>query len=259
MALANANLWLVGLLIWPAGLGLCAQAEPPVAETNFAACARNNHHQAEKRYRNGPNDAAAAWEFARASFDLADFATNRTERAAIAERGISACRQVIAREPNLAPAHYYLGMNLGQLAQTKSLGALKLVGQMECEFSLARKLDEQFDFAGPDRNLGLLYRDAPALGSIGSRAKARLHLQRAVELAPQYPENRLNLIESYLKWGDRNGARRELQTLEEVWPSARTNLVGAAWAVSWTDWDPRLRKVRKQLENPPKKLAAPRG
>ncbi len=259
MALANANLWLVALMIWPAGLCLCAQAEPPVAETNFVAYARRNYQQAETRYRNGPNDAEAAWQFARACFDLADLATNRTGRAAIAEQGISACRQAISHAPNLAPAHYYLGMNLAQLAQTKGLGALKLVSQMEREFSLARKLDEQFDRAGSDRNLGLLYRDAPAWGSIGSRAKARQHLQRAVELAPQYPENRLNLIESYLKWGDRHGARSELQALEEVWPSARTNLVGAAWAASWVDWQPRLRQVRKKVEESPKALAAPRN
>ena len=92
-------------------------------------------------------------------------------------------------------------MNLGQLARTKGLGALKLVNQMEHEFTRARDLDEQLDWAGPDRNLGLLYRDAPAIGSIGSRTKAREHLKRAVELAPQYPENRLNLIEAYLQLG----------------------------------------------------------
>jgi tetratricopeptide (TPR) repeat protein len=259
MALANANLWLLVLVVWPAGFSLCAQAEPLVAETNFVAYARRNYQQAETRYKNAPNDAEAAWQFGRACFDLADLATNRTERAAIADRGISACRQAIAREPNLAPTHYYLGMNLAQLAQTKGLGALKLVGQMEREFSLARKLDEQFDRAGSDRNLGLLYRDAPAWGSIGSRTKARQHLQRAVELAPQYPENRLNLIEAYLKWGDRSGAHRELQTLEEVWPGARTNLVGAAWAASWADWEPRLRQVRKKVGESPKALAAPRN
>ena len=139
-------------------------------------------------------------------------------------------------------------MNLAQLAQTKSLGALKLVGQMEREFTLAGKLDKQFDFAGADRNLGLLYRDAPAIGSIGSRSKARQHLERAVELAPKYPENRLNLAEAYLKWGDRDGARSQLKAVEELWPGARTNLVGAAWASSWADWQARLDKLKGKLQ-----------
>ncbi len=76
--------------------------------------------------------------------------------------------------PNSAPAHYYLAMNLGQLARTEFLGALKLVREMEREFKTAAELDAQFDFAGPERSLGLLYRDAPGWPvSIGSKRKAR--------------------------------------------------------------------------------------
>jgi hypothetical protein len=96
-------------------------------------------------------------------------------------------------------------MNLGQLARTKGLSALKLVDQMEGEFTRARDLDEHLDYAGPDRSLGLLYRDAPVIGSVGSRTRAREHLRRAVEVAPQYPENRLSLIEAYLKVGRTHG------------------------------------------------------
>ena len=39
----------------------------------------------------------------------------------------AACRQALAQGSNSAPAHYYLGMNLGQLARTRGLSALKLV------------------------------------------------------------------------------------------------------------------------------------
>jgi tetratricopeptide (TPR) repeat protein len=239
--------------LW-AGLGCLVQTNPvfggtPMAEKDFAPYARTAYQQAEKRYQTQPLNDEAAWQFARACFDLADAATTRAERASIAERGIAASRQAVIRAPNLAPAHYYLGMNLAQLAQTKGLGALKLVTQMEHEFTLVLKLDEHFDFAGADRNLGLLYRDAPAIGSIGSRSKARQHLERAVELAPQYPENYLNLIEAYLKWGNRAGARGELRVVEVLWPSARTNFVGAAWASSWADWQPRLEKLRKEQQS----------
>jgi tetratricopeptide (TPR) repeat protein len=136
------------------------------------------------------------------------------------------------------------------------LGALKIVGQMEREFSLVRELDPKFDQAGADRNLGLLYRDAPSIGSIGSRTKAKECLKRAVALAPQYPENRLNLIETYHKWGDRPDAQRELKALEEIWPRARKNFTGEAWEGSWADWEPRLKKLQKQLEDAPKSQRA---
>ena len=80
-----------------------------------------------------------------------------------------------------------------------------------------------------------------------------------MELAPQFPENRLNLVESNLQWGERNNAGRELKALQETWPSARTNFVGEAWAASWADWQPRLMKLKKKIEEPSKALGAPRG
>ena len=243
----------LGIFLWLA-LGLLAQA----VEGDSAARARKDFEKAQGRYREAPQNSEAAWQFARACFDLAEFATNTAERADLAQEGISACREVVARERASVPAHYYLGMNLGQLARTRGLSALKIVDQMEHEFSLASELDEQFDYGGPDRNLGLLYRDAPAIGSIGSRAKARQHLQRAVNVAPHYLENRLDLIEGCLKWGDRNGARRELKALEEILPAARTEFTGPAWADSWTDWDARLEKLKKKIEGPPKTIESPR-
>jgi hypothetical protein len=235
-----------------------ALADSPASEVEFATHAKQHFQEAQTHYRNTPGDAAAAWKFARACFDLAEFATNKTERASLAEQGMAASQRVIASEPTLAQGHYYLGMNLGQLARTRGLSALKLVSQMQRAFTRAHELDEQFDWAGPDRNLGLLYRDAPAIGSIGSRSSAREHFKRAVVLAPRYPENRLTLAESYLSWGEPNSARGELATLEAGWPSAHTNFVGEAWAASWADWEPRLNKLKKKLEDPLKPLGTPR-
>ena len=134
--------------------------------------------------------------------------TASSERARVAQEGIAACEQVLARHPRSAQAHYYLAMDLGQLARTKSLGALRLLGRMETEYLAARNLDENYDNAGADRGLGLLYSEAPSF-SVGSRSKAKVHPQNAVKLAPDYPENRLNLLEAYLKWGDRTAPNRK--------------------------------------------------
>ena len=211
-------------------------------------------------YRTASTNGGAAWQFGRACFDWAEFATNVTQRAEIAEEGIAVCRRLVAREPKSAPAHYYLAMNLGQLARTKSLGALKIVGELEREFKAARDLDEQFDHAGPDRCLGLLYLDAPGWpASVGSRSKARKHLQRAVELAPEHPENRFNLLEACARWGDWNGARYELKALDALWPAARTNFTGEAWAMSWADWEARLKRARTKVDEAAKPIESPRN
>jgi len=240
---------------------LCSVLATAESETVIQARLQATTAYADARtlYRSSPTNTEAAWQFGRASFDWAEFATNNTQRADIAERGITACRRLVAREPQSAPAHYYLAMNLGQLARTKNLGALKIVDEMEREFKIARDLDERFDCAGPDRNLGLLYFEAPVIGSIGSRSKARKHLQRAVEVAPTYPENRLNLIEACLKWGDRNGARNELKSLDVLWPAARTNFTGDAWTISWADWEARRGKARRKTEQAAKSIVSPRN
>jgi tetratricopeptide (TPR) repeat protein len=234
-----------------------ALADNGTAQAKSAAYFRKKFQEAQVRYRGAPGEAAAAWQFGRACFELAEFPTNRSERASLADEGMAACRLAIARASNSAPAHYYLGLNLGQLARTKGPSALKLVDQMEQAFIRARELDEHLDYAGPDRHLGVLYRDAPSIISIGSRSRARECLQRAVKLAPQYPENGLNLTETYVKWGERADASRELQALTTAWPTAHTNLTGAAWAASWVDWEERLQKLKTKIGQPKPGLGAP--
>ena len=266
MAIATLNLGRVfkprppnrGFLSVPLGLYLLAGfAQPVVAQAGPLLAAEHKFHESQRAYQAHPDDPQAAWHFARATFDLADFATNNTQRAGLAQDGIDACKKALAANPNSAPLHYYLGLNQGQLARTRTLGALRLVDLMEREFSQAIELDSSFDYAGAERSLGLLYRDAPVFASIGSKSKARLHLQRAVDLAPGYPENRLNLIESELKWGERKAAREQLKLLEAGWPEAQKAFSGPEWAASWSDWNARLVKVQKILGEPAR-LESPR-
>ena len=227
-------------LVVEPGVGSAAE-QLPVAGL---ALAQSAFEASLARLHNEPTNAVAAWEFGRAAFDRAEFSTNDAERAAIAVQGIDAGRKLIARVPDSGPGHYYLGMNLGQLARTKLLGALKIVDEMEREFKAAAALDERFDHAGPQRNLGLLYYEAPVFGSIGSRTKARRHLERAAELAPDFPENRLNLAAAFLKWGEKSPLKRELDALTKLWPAAKTNFAGAQWAMTWQDWSRRERQLR---------------
>ena len=143
-----------------------AQTNSNFTKTNtpaqsFAARAETVFRIAQKKFRSEPRNNEAAWQYARAAFDFAEFAKNDGKREQIASEGIYACRQVIERERTNAAAHYYLAMNLGQVARTKSLGALKIVNEMEREWGLAGSFDEKFDYAGADRNLGLLYLETP--------------------------------------------------------------------------------------------------
>jgi hypothetical protein len=241
-----------------AGLVFADEAQTKI----FATRAGAEFQRAQTRLQSSTNDPAAVWQFARACFDLADFATNDTQRAAIAGQGIAACRELLARETNSAPGHYYLAMNYGQLARAEapSLAAYRLVRQIEGEFKTAADLDKSFDYAGPERCLGLLYRDAPGWPfSIGSKRKARDFFDQAAKLAPDDPENHLNLAESFLQWHESDNAKSELKTLDALWPSARTNFTGEVWERSWDDWAARRDTVRKKLEELSAPLKSPRN
>jgi len=213
--------------------------------------AEQAYDAAKARNQTNVNDDAAARQFASACFDLADQTPKDSVRASMAHEGIQVCRLWLQRAPNQAAAHYYLGMNIGQLARTKTLGALPLVKDMEKEWLATLALDPHFDFAGADRNLGLLYRDTPGFPlSIGSRAKAEQHLQRAVELNPEYPENHLNLIETHFK---RKPAAvpGEYEKLRAILPAARKQFAGPQWQSAWEDWNPRLEKIKSWLPAAP--------
>lgn len=210
------------------------------------------YHESQRRYLSETNNTQAALDFSRACFDIAYVISDNSQRVDFANQGISAAQRAMAAD-NSAAAHYYLGMNLGQLADAKhGFSGLRMVKDMEREFLAARALDEHFDYGGPDRNLGLLYENAPSVISIGSRTKARRELERALELAPDFPENHLNLIEAFLKWDYRTEAARALEKLEKLWPDAQKKFTGDEWTISWIDWNSRLAVVRKRIEGNPK-------
>jgi tetratricopeptide (TPR) repeat protein len=218
----------------------------------FARRAELAFRTSQKLCEADPANATNAWQFARACFDWAEFATNNSQKADIATLGIDAARKATLNSPTLAAGHYYLGLNLGQLAQTKMWGALRLVEEMEKAIKASAALDSQFDYAGADRTLGMLYLDAPGWpASIGSNAKARTHLQRAVELSPDLPDNRLSLIEALIKLGDKKRLAEELPALEKLLPVARKKFTGESWEVSWADWDKRWKAIQKKTGRSP--------
>lgn len=221
----------------------------PIDQVQFRTHAQQKLATAQQRYEAEPTNSVAAWQFGRACFELATVLQDAKEMERIINEGIAACRQSVALDPMSAAAHYYLAITVGKLADLKrNLAAFVMVKEVEREFHKARELDERICYAGPDRSLGLLYHQAPGWPlSVGNRSKARNHLERAAELAPDFPENRLNLAEAYLQWHDKYPLARELEALEKLWPAARTNFTGADWAADWSDWQPRFDKLHENV------------
>ena len=235
----------MALLVFMAGSLWAGETNAPCAraEAEFLA--------ARAQLAAAPENGTNAWRLGRTAFIWADCATNDQQRAAIAEEAIRVCRAAVAREPKSAAHHYYLAQNLGQLAQTKSLGALKLVREMEKVWLQAQALDERLDFAGPDRSLGLLYLESPGWPtSIGNNAKARAHLEHAIQLEPDYPDNRLSLAEALAKWHKKGELGTQMSALTELWPRAKARFTGREWEASWQDWETRLAALKLKAKQP---------
>lgn len=206
------------------------------------------HEQARAEYQKASSSASLAWPLARACFDRAEALTSKPVRIALAKEGIEACRRALKDSPADAACHYYLALNLGILAQEQPLRALGWVRDMESHWQSCRLLDPGFDHAGADRSLGMLYAQCPPspLG-VGSRSKARNHLSRAVEMAPEYPENRLLWIGFLLDRGEQEAAAEAFRSLEARLPEARTRFKGETWDSSWKQWDLQIEAFRAKL------------
>jgi tetratricopeptide (TPR) repeat protein len=214
--------------------------------TNALALAQQSHEKAITDFKQHPDDLDAAVQAGRACFELAEFAEKKAERAKLAEEGMRASRQAVALQSNSAPAHYYLAMNLGQLMRSKGWGGIRYLGQLRREFEAAAALDPKTDFAGPERNLGYLFRDTPGFVG-GDRQAAQKHLERAVQISPDFPENRLGLAEGLAKWDETAAARKQVEELEKIWAQARERFSGPHYAPAWADWEGRLRELKAKL------------
>lgn len=255
---AAGRVWLAGLALAVGGLagpGPVGAAAPVARSAGEEEVVRVRslpprperlYQEAKARWSPTSTNATDCWQFGRACFDLAEYASNQTQRAALATEGIEACRRSLQLFPSNAPAYFFLGLNYGQLARTKLLGALSLVKEMQGAWEKAIELDPLYDHAGPHRALGILYRDAPGWPvSIGSKAKARWHLLKAVELAPGYPGNQLSLLESHARWGEYRLLQQQRAATAQLMQEARLQFRGEEWALDWKEWDRLWAQLQK--------------
>ncbi len=176
-----------------------------------AAFAKKEFERAQGQFQSDPNNPTNAWQFARAAFDLAEFSTNDTQRAALANQGIAACRPlVVARagtcrrpllsgdEPRPARAH---GISWRAHARQGNGAGIQGGG---------RNWIRSLTMPGPNGiwACSIATRRAGRSASATRPRRSRC-LKQAVKLAPDYPENHLHLIESYLKWNEPDDAQNE--------------------------------------------------
>ena len=148
---------------------------------------------------------------ARTSFILGDIAEGG-QRRLYYEQGRQYAEKILQEYPQNVAGHYWLGLNLGGLADVNRLQGRKLLPQILEELERAASINPGYDQGGAYRVLGRIYYSAPSRPlSIGDMNKSLDLLQKATALAPSNSTNHLYLAETLLKLGRQDQARKELQ------------------------------------------------
>jgi len=218
---------------------------PPPSDKETA---RHRYEEAATAHADDRDSAAKAVHLARTAFDLGEFITDKSEKADVAEIGIAAAHRAIDLKHDTAEARFYLGMNNGQLARTRTLGALSLVKHIESNLEKAIEIDAKFQNACPHLYLAILYKNAPGWpASVGNKKKSRANFEKAVQLAPLFPYNRIRHVEALIEWNDEKEARKALKDLKGILPKARERYEGPGWSHLWKEWTNRIEIIEREL------------
>ncbi len=208
-------------LLRSADAALAAGPAPPAAQRSLDA--------ADRILAATPEHSEAAWRAARALYILSTVASEK-EAAQLSARcmDISA---VATRTSTHAEAFYYAALCMGARARARNLEGLALVQRMVEVAQKAIERDPLALHAGPLRLLGAIHLRAPPWPtSVGDLDEALRYLNKAVEAAPQWPENHLLLAEALATDGDRDGAQKALDRARSLWMAPHLALWRSWWA-----------------------------
>ncbi len=164
-----------------------------------------------------PRQPDGYWKAARASVLVGQLLEGKEARGNAFLRGLRTTQLLLARDDELAQAHYYYALNLGLLAKERPSRGHKAVKEMLPHLERAIELAPQLDRAGGYRTLALVYLRAPGWPtSVGDEEAGLEYATLAVEVAPGYPGNHLALAEALIAMGDEPRARTEVERAREL-------------------------------------------
>ena len=142
-------------------------------------------------------------------FRLGNAAEQEAEKRKFHEEGFRLAESARAAAPANPGALLQWTLHASAIAALdKNLAALRRIKEIEATLLHLRDLAPAYDHAAADRTLGLLYRNAPMIISVGSTVRAGRHLKEAFARDPAYPGNCIFLADFYLGEGDKREARK---------------------------------------------------
>ena len=165
-----------------------------------------------------PESADVLAAQARLHHYLAERADSRSDRRRHRKAGLEAATRALALEDGHPSALMWWTAHRGAEATALNpFAAICIAEEVERTMTKLLNLAPEHDHGAADRVLGRLYHLAPSSLSVGSKAKARKHLEAAMKRAPHFPGNQLFYAEFLLSEdGDCKKARALAQEVADA-------------------------------------------
>jgi tetratricopeptide (TPR) repeat protein len=187
-----------------------AQAQNPDALYRDRENLRSASRAADIWEARATTDYEAAWKLARICYWLGTHGPKAARRAAL-ERGVQAGENAIRLAPSRPEGHFWLGANLGELAESGGMSqGLKYRGRIRQELERTIAIDPKFEEGSAEAALGQWYAKVPGLFG-GDDAKAEEHLRRALAINPQSRTALVSLADLLIHKGRKDEARAMLE------------------------------------------------
>ena len=192
-------------------------------------------------FADNPRDFDSAWKLSRADYWLGGHAPQSEERGYY-EKGMEAARRAIVIEPNKPEGHFWLGANMGALAEAAGIGAgLKYRKPIKTELETVLRLNPAFLDGSADRALGRWYYKVPRLFG-GSHKQAEEHLKAALKYKENSTVTHYFLAELYADDGRVADARAEVQKVLDA-------PIDPEWAPEDQEWKTKARQLLTTLKS----------
>lgn len=183
---------------------------------------------------------------ARDASQLANRTRQRSEKMAIAKKGMYYAARCSELRPQLAPCYFYLALNTGLYYEARVIGYPTGVKRIVVAARKVIALDPSYESGGAYRILGKLYLELPTF-SLGAPLvrrdleKALAYLKSAIAIAPDYPENHLFLAETLAARDELAEANQHLQIAREQMKQKRYS------GEDLESWKKIIRQLEKKL------------
>lgn len=189
----------------------------------------------------------ALWKAARTDAWLAGYSSDNVERERHARSGLVYANTALKLKPEGAEALFYHAVLAGFLGDLDNDYGLDAVSKIETNTKLLIERDQDVAHGGPWRVLGVLQLRAPGPPvSIGSLRNGKKNLEKALEKAPDWPENHLYMAEAEFLWAkekDKPEFAQQARERLEKWLLGQQAAAPEGHEFEFADWQKKARAL----------------